>query len=153
MSIVPYVQVLSKWKLYKQASKVAAALAASTSPGHFSPEYYPARAYRMADCSKRIDYTYCPECGSMHIARTYLCRDRLCPLCQWRLSLQRIGDMMYARLAVQPVDTYRRGHAHAHHPQRAALAARTSRRRFVSAWRRLTKRRQVARWVAATRAA
>ena len=51
------------------------------------------RADRMNNCSNLLEYVYCKECGKVHIARANLCRDRFCPICSWRLALQRVGEM------------------------------------------------------------
>lgn len=51
------------------------------------------RGERMLNCSDTLVYKYCKNCGSYHVIRANLCRDRLCPICNWRLALQRYGDM------------------------------------------------------------
>ena len=51
------------------------------------------RAGQVASCSDRLEWAWCPECGKMHISRAWLCRDRLCPVCSWRLSLRRGGQL------------------------------------------------------------
>lgn len=102
--IIPYAKVISKWTDTKKESiSTANTLMRATLPPNraaTSPDsasaYWKMRADRMAECSSRIIYNYCVECGSMHIARTNLCRDRLCPVCSWRLALQRSGEMMSA---------------------------------------------------------
>jgi len=52
------------------------------------------RGYRMVDCSTELTFKFCPECGETHITKTNLCRDRLCPVCSWRLSLKRYRVML-----------------------------------------------------------
>lgn len=52
------------------------------------------RAARMAECGDITVYKWCPSCGHTHMSSGNLCRDRLCPLCAWRLSLARYGQMM-----------------------------------------------------------
>ena len=52
------------------------------------------RGYRMVECSTELNFNYCPECGETHITKTNLCRDRLCPVCSWRLSLKRYRVML-----------------------------------------------------------
>lgn len=52
------------------------------------------RGYRMIDCSTELNFKYCPECGETHVTKTNLCRDRLCPVCSWRLSLKRYAVML-----------------------------------------------------------
>lgn len=54
---------------------------------------YRARGERMSVCSDIVTYRYCPACDTWHVERANLCRDRLCPICNWRLSLQRYATM------------------------------------------------------------
>lgn len=51
------------------------------------------RAERMRDCADIVQTAYCRDCGGFHVKRANLCRDRLCPVCSWRLALQRFGEM------------------------------------------------------------
>lgn len=51
------------------------------------------RGYRMAQCADTLVYNVCPDCGHIEIKRANLCRDRFCPTCNWRLSLQRYATM------------------------------------------------------------
>lgn len=53
-----------------------------------------ARGTRMHDCSTKIEITYCAKCGKYEITNAKLCRDRLCPVCSWRLSMKRYADML-----------------------------------------------------------
>lgn len=62
---------------------------------------YYARGERMANCSDIVTYQLCPECGEFHVKRANLCRDRFCPICSWRLSLQRFGAMSRVMTALQ----------------------------------------------------
>lgn len=48
----------------------------------------------MAKCSDFIGLQWCPECGSYHVSRAYLCKSRLCPICSWRRSATRAAEMM-----------------------------------------------------------
>ena len=47
----------------------------------------------MADCSDYLEFKYCADCDRYMVQRANLCRDRLCPICNWRLALQRYGAM------------------------------------------------------------
>lgn len=49
-----------------------------------------ARGIRMGDCSNRLEYTI--ENGRMKLKKAYLCRDRLCPICNWRLGVKRLSE-------------------------------------------------------------
>ena len=90
MSILPYPAAISKWEYHRQKTSIIVKKLRKASQKYTFPEW---RVIRMADCSKIISYVYCPACGSMHIAKAWLCRDRLCPTCAWRLSLKRIWEM------------------------------------------------------------
>ena len=54
------------------------------------------RALRMRECATRLLVRRCTGCGEMHITGGNLCRDRLCPVCQWRLSIRRYSNMVAA---------------------------------------------------------
>lgn len=51
------------------------------------------RSERMRMCGQYIVAQECKECGHMHIKAAKLCRDRLCPICTWRLSMRRFASM------------------------------------------------------------
>lgn len=51
------------------------------------------RSSRMLDCSQKIQITECVKCGNYEITNAKLCRDRLCPICSWRLSVKRYAEM------------------------------------------------------------
>ena len=46
---------------------------------------YFSKSGRMVDCSCSLDYKIDIE-GKNNLSNVYLCRDRLCPICMWRLS-------------------------------------------------------------------
>lgn len=54
---------------------------------------YESRALRMHDCSDKVEIAFCPQCGKYEITKAKLCRDRLCPVCSWRLAIKRFSDM------------------------------------------------------------
>ena len=62
---------------------------------------YKERGKRMAQCSNILIYDKCPDCGKWQIKRANLCRDRMCPVCSWRLALQRFGEMRRLMTAIQ----------------------------------------------------
>lgn len=100
-------QASRKWSTKKSAStRVAAALARAAQTHIEGAHTLDRRATIMAACSDRIVYHYCPECGAYHIAGTWLCRDKLCPLCQWRLTVQRYANMMQTMCALINMDAY-----------------------------------------------
>lgn len=51
------------------------------------------RGMRVKNCSSKLVVRYCRECGNVHITGAELCRDRMCPVCNWRLSLKRYAVM------------------------------------------------------------
>lgn len=51
------------------------------------------RSNRMKMCGTLLDMKICPDCGASFVRSANLCRDRLCPTCEWRLSLQRYAEM------------------------------------------------------------
>ena len=53
-----------------------------------------ARAARMLQCGDIVLMQYCPKCHKEHAYSGNLCRDRLCPVCGWRLSLSRYSQML-----------------------------------------------------------
>lgn len=69
---------------------------------------YEGRGYRMAECATQLVYNYCPDCDQYTVARTNLCRDRFCPTCNWRLSLQRYINM--SRITDKLADEYADAH-------------------------------------------
>lgn len=77
--------VVDKWTEHKKQSKRVAEKMKNIGKKE--------RAERMANCADFIEYEHCPECDTYHIKKTYLCRDRFCPVCTWRLSLKRYSNM------------------------------------------------------------
>lgn len=53
----------------------------------------PGRAIRMFSCGDQLISRYCPSCGYRHIIHMSRCRDRLCPICSWRLAIKRYHEM------------------------------------------------------------
>ena len=51
------------------------------------------RALRMANCGEIISGGVCADCGHLSVKYANLCRDRLCPVCTWRLSMRRFANM------------------------------------------------------------
>ena len=50
----------------------------------------------MRECGSLVEGRLCPECGKFVISTASFCRDRLCPMCQWRLALKRYAEMCAA---------------------------------------------------------
>ena len=105
------------------------------------------RAEAMQKCGDEIIMSKCNDCGHTEI-RAWRCRDRLCPICQWRLSLQRFSTLNAVHgLMEQKEQNYR-----------VALITLTLRnvdgpqldgavKRILDGWGKLTKLRTWQRWV------
>lgn len=52
------------------------------------------RAERIELCGKEIHGYQCRDCGHFEVSRANFCRDRMCPLCNWRLSMKRFAKML-----------------------------------------------------------
>lgn len=83
-------QPLTRWtKLHRETLWAAAQLmrAAVNAPA------LAGRAHRMSNCSTFIEYEIALETGVIRLKRANLCRDRLCPTCNWRLAIRRAAEM------------------------------------------------------------
>ena len=60
------------------------------------------RGAAMMNCSTFIVSKTCTKCGDEHLSTAMLCRDRLCPLCAWRLSWRRFCEMNNVINALRP---------------------------------------------------
>ena len=96
MSIVPQREVLVKWERHKAQSKW---LAKRMMKMDSIPKQ---RAARMSECAELVRYRYCPSCGKAHVVETKLCRDRVCPVCSWRLAIQRYREMVQVLDLMRP---------------------------------------------------
>lgn len=52
------------------------------------------RAVRMENCAEVVSARICADCGQVMLDYANLCRDRFCPICKWRLSMQRFAHML-----------------------------------------------------------
>lgn len=55
---------------------------------------YEKRGFIMMKCGDQMAIEYCQNCGAHHVRSTNLCRDKMCPVCRWRLSLKRYAQMV-----------------------------------------------------------
>ena len=62
------------------------------------------RAHRMSNCSTFIEYEIALETGVIRLKRANLCRDRLCPTCNWRLAIRRAAEMQETIKAIATAD-------------------------------------------------
>lgn len=51
------------------------------------------RGDRIMSCNRVLKFSQCADCGHIDVVSASYCRDRLCPLCSWRLSIQRYARM------------------------------------------------------------
>lgn len=65
------------------------------------------RGQRMYNCANFILHGRCPDCGRTHTSSAMLCRDRVCPTCNWRLSLQQACEMQQALAYITDLDQYK----------------------------------------------
>lgn len=83
-------QPLTRWtKLHRETLWAAAQFmrAAANAPA------LAGRAHRMSNCSTFIEYEVSLETGVIRLKKANLCRDRLCPTCNWRLAIRRAAEM------------------------------------------------------------
>ena len=93
--------VFARWQYHKQLSQQMAARLAILG--------LTARAERMYMCGSDLVFDKCADCGHVHVRQAQLCRDRLCPTCNWRLSLKRyarMSDILAVLMARYPGATY-----------------------------------------------
>lgn len=139
---------IDKWITHKTGAAATGKRLLAAASLHGNKPYVEGRALRMQSCCDVIAYQLCPACGKLHLAHAGYCRDRLCPLCAWRLSVERTRNMMLTLdyLAGQRV------------PLNSALLTLTMRNcqlgqlrssidQLLSAWHLLTRRRKVSRHV------
>lgn len=62
------------------------------------------RAHRMSNCATYLEYEVAIETGEFRLKRANLCRDRLCPTCNWRLAIRRAAEMQETIKYIATVD-------------------------------------------------
>lgn len=89
-------EVNKKWAAYKRLSRGVAV-------SMIGIPQLRKRGIRMKDCAQRLEFAYDAESDRLRLSRAYLCRDRLCPVCNWRLGLKRLSEAVEVmqRLAVE----------------------------------------------------
>lgn len=65
------------------------------------------RGQRMYNCASFLQHGKCPDCGRAHTSSAILCRDRVCPTCNWRLSLQQAVEMQNTLALINDIDQYK----------------------------------------------
>lgn len=90
MTIIPETRPqINTWVLHK---RINARVAKHFSIAAMGIPALRGRADRMKHCSEKIVYEI--ENGAYKYKGASLCRDRLCPICAWRLSIKRTGEMI-----------------------------------------------------------
>ena len=84
------VNIVSKWSEKKALNKeiVEKMLSATTTVKKFK------RAVRISQCSSFFKLAKCDDCGKEYVSYVELCRDRICPICQWKLARKRAFEML-----------------------------------------------------------
>lgn len=60
------------------------------------------RSQNIRNCGNYIVEHRCPSCGRSHGTTAMLCRDRVCPICSWRLSRRRFAEMKQVTEILRP---------------------------------------------------
>ena len=58
------------------------------------------RGKNMEHCAELVSFNECQDCGTRQIQTAFLCRDRICPVCNWRLAQKRWVTLFNALSAV-----------------------------------------------------
>lgn len=64
------------------------------------------RGFLMKACNSDIEIYTCKCCGKVKILNAHLCRDRLCPTCQYLLSVKRYNQMIKTIAAIEDIANY-----------------------------------------------
>lgn len=95
------------------------------------------RGLNIMECSSVILWKSCPECGRSHISSAALCRDKLCPICSWRLSLKRFAEMCSTVQAIKEVEDFAAGFLTVTVKNCAPEDLRSTMQAMSAAWNRL----------------
>lgn len=84
------VNTVSKWSEKKALNKELAEkmFSIATKPKKIN------RALRISQCSSFFYLAKCNDCGKEYVSYVELCRDRICPICQWKLARKRAFEML-----------------------------------------------------------
>lgn len=64
------------------------------------------RGALMKACNSVMEIYTCKCCGKARIVNAHLCRDRLCPTCQYLLSVKRYNQMQSTIAAIENIESY-----------------------------------------------
>mgnify|MGYP003289601172 CR=1 FL=1 len=67
------------------------------------------RAFLMEHCGDYIMFGKCEDCGNIEVQHANLCRDRLCPICSWRLSRKLFAEMCQTLCYIRDLEFYSAG--------------------------------------------
>lgn len=70
---------------------------------------YNKRGLRMSACSTTMSFSKCDDCNHTQIHHASLCRDKLCPVCKWRLAVKRykaLSDILHIASDEYPEAVY-----------------------------------------------
>lgn len=97
---------IPEWTEKKQQAVMVASKMLAYCEDHYSARMrVQKRMLRMLYCADTIRTILCKECGHMEYYASR-CKDRLCPVCQWRLSIQRLAEMMSVHDYLMQQDGY-----------------------------------------------
>ena len=78
---------VNEWAAKKrQAARVSRIMQKTRIPA------YERRGDLMSECGNKLEFEYVN--GRYKLASAWLCRDRLCPICAWRLAIKRTAEML-----------------------------------------------------------
>ncbi len=60
------------------------------------PEDLQIKAHKIGMCADNLQYRQSDDTGEKELDSVWFCRQRLCPMCSWRLSLRRFANLLKA---------------------------------------------------------
>ncbi len=75
------------WKKKKKQSLALSKIYRKISEDYGYKDYF-RKFIRVKDCGNWLEFSSCPEGHEKKLKNANFCRDRLCPMCQWRKSLK-----------------------------------------------------------------
>lgn len=106
------------------------------------------RAFLMEHCGDYIMFGKCEQCGNVEVQHANLCRDRLCPVCQWRLSRRLFSEMCRTLCYINDLDTYTAGFLTLTVKNCAVENLSSTLSKMAEAWNRMLASRQLKGFVA-----
>lgn len=100
------------------------------------------RGQRMYNCANFILHGKCPDCGRTHTSSAMLCRDRVCPTCNWRLSLQQAVEMQNTLALINDLSAYKAAFFCVTLKNCAPEDLKGTLERMAAAWNRMLNRKK-----------